>query len=412
MSHERSNREWGAAERPLRDPCVDMQHDISALVDKELDAKRQRRVLVHLEVCPKCNGFLQSLRAQVALHREIASDRVSGDRVSGNEVSGDEVEAGEHDDPFAGDLFADYDGEFADSDGAFTQQLVGQSDRLGEVLYQLGRAYISLVVSPEFFRILSSEPVPIPEYRLRGKALVDGFSRVADQAKGWTQASELLNGELDSEQRNLVKGQRLLQQSLVVRPDAVATSVWLAQCLIQRGRYADARDALQSTLDMPRDHEPLDPVTRVPLRCYALETLGNLYLFEERPSDAIKVFDELLASGAIDIHPNFSSTLLNIAFTSFQLGKHERAIAALIEFYERFPQFIESSGRMIVMRPDMQRLIDSRPGTRERLAERCPLWFDENHTPKTVQFQIVGSADEGHAARRADGTETAARGAR
>ena len=90
------------------DPCAELQADISALLDRELDDARVRRVLVHVEICPHCHRFLNSLRTQVDLHRhlwqEISEEETAEARVPGD-LDSRAVE--EDEDPFAGDLFAD-----------------------------------------------------------------------------------------------------------------------------------------------------------------------------------------------------------------------------------------------------------------------------------------------------------------
>ena len=55
------------------DPCLQIQVDLSAMFDGELDAPSVRRVMVHSDVCPSCRGFLDGIRSQVRLHRELVA---------------------------------------------------------------------------------------------------------------------------------------------------------------------------------------------------------------------------------------------------------------------------------------------------------------------------------------------------
>ncbi len=55
------------------DPCLQIQVDLSAMVDGELDPAAVRRVLVHSDVCGSCRSFLTGVRSQIRLHRGLAA---------------------------------------------------------------------------------------------------------------------------------------------------------------------------------------------------------------------------------------------------------------------------------------------------------------------------------------------------
>ena len=60
---------------PLRklpdDPCLQIQADLSAMLDGELDASLVRRVMVHSDACPSCSSFLDGIRLQARAHHDM-----------------------------------------------------------------------------------------------------------------------------------------------------------------------------------------------------------------------------------------------------------------------------------------------------------------------------------------------------
>ena len=116
-----------AAERSL---CPQIEIDLSAMVDGELDPASVRRVLVHSEVCPSCRGFLDGIRTQMRAHRDLAD--------AGLTAEGTDFEAPAN--PRA---------------EALREQLVRNREQLGRILYEVGRGYVLMGMSPSFSRTSS-----------------------------------------------------------------------------------------------------------------------------------------------------------------------------------------------------------------------------------------------------------------
>src|SRR5690606_27447115 len=53
------------------DPCGQIQADLSAMLDGELDAPSVRRVMIHSDACPNCRAFLEGIRLQARAHRQL-----------------------------------------------------------------------------------------------------------------------------------------------------------------------------------------------------------------------------------------------------------------------------------------------------------------------------------------------------
>jgi tetratricopeptide (TPR) repeat protein len=381
-------------------PCNAVQVDISAMLDGELDEARVRRVLVHIEICPQCRSFMQRLRGQIELHREAwRLDAAPGKQEAGQQedpldvsalsgVGGRALPSPLEEDPFAGDLFEDLDEELfwgEEQEAELARLIEDGRERLAEVLYQLGRAYVLLTVNPAFFRILSKEPVPIPEFRLRGRAILDGVSGGQDAPldedgqpmAGFAEARELLDGRLDSEQDNLEKGRKLLEEALLLDPGRIPARIMLGHYYWQKLELDYAarlfRDVWRRTHALG-EQEPRDPSTGVPLRCYALEHLGNIYIAEDLQYMALRIFRMLVDSGVMQIHANFSSCLLNLSYTCLQIGADEQGLQALLRLYRDFPSKRSEMGQIIGLRPDFLTLLDQESFA-ERLARACPEWF-------------------------------------
>ena len=193
---------------------------------------------------------------------------------------------------------------------------------------------------------------------------------------GWSEASLLLDGQLDSSARNLDKGQKLLEQSLRIRPDSCSARVMLGQCFLYKHEHSRARVHFNWVLRRTRrDGGPVDPKTRVPLRTYALESLGNLCLDGGQPEEALKYFLRVVESGAMDIHPSFATSFINVAFASLRAGDGARAAEALETYYSRFPERRVETASMLALRPEVHTRIEAIPPIHERLSETCPLWF-------------------------------------
>ncbi len=357
-------------------PCADVQVDLSAMLDGELDSVRARRVLVHLEVCPDCMRFMEALKKQVDLHRESLRKAPRETLPAGGEeevdlFSGEEVWAGLDEDP-----------------SSFLGRMLDEGkDRLSEIFYQIGRAYVILAVHPEFFRLLCKEPVPIPEYKLRGRSVMDGVSGgepVPESARGgkdagtWLEARHLLHGELEDKKGNLEKGRSFLELALSLRSPFPQASIMLGEAFYQQVDFEKARACFQRVLEeCPPDSGPLDPVAKVPLRVFAEEHLGNLCLAEGKLEEALRWFRKVEASGAMRRHPNFSSAYGNLAYTHLLLGNFESAGDYIEKLYAEFPAMRKAYGQMFALKSNIQKVLRSNPQILERLRRCCPEWFGE-----------------------------------
>ena len=114
------------------DPCLQIQTDLSAMLDGELDPASVRRVMVHSDVCPSCRSFLAGIRTQVRLHKQAAQMQAAA---SGSDTAALRLR----------------------------DQLTVNRRKLSKILYELGRGFVLMGLSPDFSREVAREPVPVPD---------------------------------------------------------------------------------------------------------------------------------------------------------------------------------------------------------------------------------------------------------
>jgi len=348
------------------DPCAGIQADISALLEagaglvegsgvapSAADEELLRRILFHIEGCERCHRFMGQLQRR---------------------VEAETVEAA-----FDGDLFSGADEVEEDANTFLARMLSESREKLAHVFYQIGRAYYVLANCPEFFLSLTKEPVAIPEYQLRGRAILDGVSGAVsnagdDSERAWNKARRILEGE--SSESNLAKGRRYFEAALTLLRNFPSAALMLGHCLMQKGEYAQAKAVYRQLLcDLPRVDGPKDRVTQVPLLIYVIEHLGNLYLSEENPRGAARYFRLVLRSGAAERHSNFMSGYLNLSYATVLTGDLETSARCLEVLYAKFPEHRDQAAKVLGLRPTWVEKLQSVPEVWERLSVRCPEWF-------------------------------------
>jgi Putative zinc-finger len=373
--------------------CLLMQADISAMLDGELDDALVRRVVVHLEICGACREFLDTLRVRARLDLPAP--------VLGEQDVHRIVEAFEQDD-ISGDLFTDSglwgedlvseicESGRSEADEFWAERMLTESrEKLAEVFFQLGRAYVILAMSPEVVNIYVREPVPISEYRLRGEAILDGTKGARERSdgqddtgvRGLHSAEELLKLRLDSVRGNLGKGKRLLEVALSLQPFYPGARILLGKIGLQEHDNDEARRQYRIVLrETAGGKGPKDVLTGVPMRTYAMEHLGVLHQMEDEHELARHFFGWVVRSGAPEIHPSFSSSLLNLSWANLLLERHDEVCENLESIYKTFPDKRKEFGRLLGLKVPFQQMVDSDPAIARRLAASCPAWFGVERT--------------------------------
>lgn len=327
----------GAAESAPGTLCPQIEIDLSAMVDGELDPASVRRVLVHSDVCPSCRAFLEGIRTQLRAHREVAA------------------------------IMEPEEGDAGARARELREQLIQNRHQLSRILYELGRGYVLMGMLPSFSRLVAREPVPIPDMHMRGRSLVDEVSRSGVEGDEWVHAKELFEGdELRSPSENMARGKRLLNEALMLRPDFHEARIYLGHAYHVSEERDHARREFRAVLESSSD-----PVTRA----FALENLGNVYLEEGRREESIQFFEELIESGAVAHEPRFFTAYFNLALANGLLEQFDRCRHWLQRLYDEFPHKRRIIGQELHSRAQLANVLRDHPTIMNELVSSFPEWF-------------------------------------
>lgn len=330
------------ADLPMRgnDPCLQIQVDLSAMFDGELDAPSVRRVMVHSDVCGSCRAFLESIRAQARAHQVLASEGVLGDS--------------------------------AGSRGAqkLRKQLIENQHKLGRILYELGRGFVLMGLSTDFSREVSKEPVPVPDMAQKGRNFLDEVERWASGsgvAGTWVSAKELFSqGHLRTPAENLANGQRLLAECLAMVENHHEARIYLGLVHHVRGQRGLARKQFSQVLAGTDDPT---------MRAFALLNLGNVHIDEGDCDGAVELLTQLVDSGIIANQPRFGMAYFNLALAFGLQGRFEESQLWFQRLHDELPHKRAMVARELTRRSQFVHLLHSHPEVEGRLAQDFPAWF-------------------------------------
>jgi hypothetical protein len=327
--HDPTTSEMGS------DPCLQIQVDLSAMLDGELDAPSVRRVLVHSDACAGCREFLDGIRLQVRLHRE-------GDRIEREAATS----------PRAARLRA---------------QLTENRRKLGRIFYEIGRGMVLMGLMPEFSREVAKEPVPVPDMAQRGRNLLDEVARLEDaEASQWVQASELLDGRLRNPAEALAKGARLLQECLLLEPDTHEARIYLGLVHHVQGERSAARREFTTVLACSDDRT---------MRGYATLSLGTLHLDEGDFDSAVLLLRQVIDSGVVAEQPRLAMAFFNLALAHGMKADFAGSLHWFRRLHDEFPHRRRGVQSEILRRPQFLMLLRNHAAARDEFVAALPDWF-------------------------------------
>lgn len=331
--------------RTGQDPCLQIQADLSAMLDGELDTGSVRRVMVHSDVCPSCRAFLEGIRDQARAHRDLAD--------AGVLVGGEVVEDGVP------------QGEAADR---LRRHLMENRRQLARILYELGRGFALMGLDPDFSKIVAREPVPIPDMAQKGRNLVDEVRREhGDVGFEWVRAKELIEGSgFDTPRYNLEKGERLLRECLLLTPSCHEARIYLGMVHHVQRRHEESIADFSDILEGAED-----PV----MRAFALLNMGNVYLETHRVEEAIRLFEALVESGVIADQPRFAMVYFNLALSHALLRRFEESRVWFERLYHELPHKRSMVARELRSRENLREVLASEPEAAARFRNQFPMWF-------------------------------------
>ncbi len=337
------------------------------MLDGELDPAGIRRVTMHSDGCAACKSFFDGIREQVGLHRRLAAAMALP--ADGPEVT--RVATGSL--PSGAEPADNAAAAMSTADQTLRRQLTGNQRKLSRILYELGRNFTLMGLSPEFSREVAKEPVPLPAMAMRGRSLADEFTREqgpspsgSDSAKPqWVAAKDLFDGQLRSPAENLARGQRLLTECLALDLGAHDARIYLGLVHYARGQRALARRQFLHVLDHSSD---------AVMRGFALSNLSNIHLDEGDCDGAVALLLEVVESGAADKQPRLIAAHFNLALAHGLKGSFEESLRWFAQLHQDAPHRRRWVAQELKRRSHFMHLVHTHPSARQ-LADRLPQWF-------------------------------------
>lgn len=373
MSHDRDSHDFlnddpSAADfadwaEGLTTAQIELQQDLSCLVDGELDEAAAARVMVQLEDSAECRSYFEDIQRFARLHKDVADpDRILA-RIA--MLTGTDLTA---------------EAESAD--------LV---HRLATIFYQLGKAYVLTAIEPEAFaeRVFETA-VPVETTKIHGRGFVDGVlmrdgqaeAGPADAGQGapeahtrsesggvdWQGARHMFNGRLERIEDPLEKGRRLLDQALEVDTTHEEAKVYLAFLYNHEGKALKAADLYKEVFHTAVKEEN---------RGHAAVQLGRLYKHNDEPDRALAYWRWVTMSGLADADDRFWFVRWNIGSLYTTLRNQERALYYFRKLLDVHPQRATDLAYQFASFPDTREEIAAQEGFREALVATCPEIFED-----------------------------------
>ena len=350
-SHD-SGRESSGAPKRGQDPCLQIQVDLSAMIDGELDPAGIRRVTVHSDVCPSCKAFFDGIRQQVGVHNRLAA-ALAEPAADGEEMAGAEA------------------APEGPQSATLRRQLTDNQRKLSRILYELGRNFALMGLSPDFSREVAKEPMPVPDMAMRGRNLLDEVARSEEGGVDWVAAQDLFDGRLRSPEENLAKGQRLLSECLALDPAGDDARVYLGLVHYARGQRMLARKQFRHVLDRSSD---------LVMRGYALSNLSNILLDEGDCDGAIRLLLQLVESDVVRRQPRLIAALFNLALAYGLKGLFADSLRWFERMHVEAPHRRRWVATELSRRSHFMHLVHTHPDAKT-LAEALASWFPASDGP-------------------------------
>ena len=332
--------------RPIKATCAHFEAELNAFVDGELRDLDARRVVDHLDACPRCREYVEQLRVFARLHRDCH-------------------------DPEAALAGLDAPDVFRNITAKLLAERIG---KLAELFYQIGKAFVlkgsrgkrkGLTIAP------LTRPVSIDRTRSRARSLLKETEELAAldaaYARSIGKASAFFRSVSKGRNEFVTVGRRFLEESLVLEGNRAEVRIYLGFSFTITRNYDKARDQFRKVLAMPGLSETN--------RMIAFQNLGFLASFERNYAGAIDCFQELDRSGFIERNPKFFPVLTSLAMAYAKISDYDKSI----EFFERivaeYPTKVEEVRKEISLMDTFQGLLRREALFRKALLERVPALF-------------------------------------
>ncbi len=323
----------------LTPELLDLQVNISCLVDGELDEAAACQVMEQIERDPSCKEFFEDCLMQVRLHKDTADPSRLFERFEA--LTGKAPEA--HAAPF---------------------ELVHQ---LATIFYKIGKAYVLSEVDPEYRVRVFDKAVEVESTKRWGRGFVDGIlERGGAPELDLVSARHMLNGKLARIEGAVEKGKRLLDEALTIDPGHEEALLYRAFTDVRENRTLRAEKSFQKVFDTALDERN---------RGHAAVQLARLYFAEEEFRKATAFLRWLLVSGVESREERFFVVRFNIGVYYAHWRKPERALQYFRSLLDRHPGRVREISELFLAAPTLRPVIESQAGFSEALLDTCPELF-------------------------------------
>lgn len=321
------------------DLCLQIQVDLSAMVDGELEAASVRRATAHVDACSACRAFLEGIQRQAGLHRRLAAANAAGGAAAPRRP--------------------------AAQGGVLRGELTRRRAELARDLYERGRSAVLMGLSPDPVGHCKDVATPAPEASRRDRRPSDEPARAGEAVGDWDAMMQLLDAPLQTPEEHLARGQRLLSECLALEEANDGARIYLGLVHQARGQRALARKQLQRVVARSRD---------VTMRCFAQFNLSSICLDEGDCESAIRLLLELVASGAVERDERWKAAWLNLGLAYGLRGEFEESARWFRRLHEDGPGQRSSVARGLSRRSGFLHLVRAHPQARQ-LADDLQQWF-------------------------------------
>lgn len=341
--------------------CVAFERDINLFIDHELPAAETPQLVGHLESCGVCHDYMDDLRELAAVHRELGR---------GPDDDGADAAVADLVDRHA--LFA-----------SITKTLLlDKRQDLARLLYELGKAYVlsgndASAANRRRSVFAINRPVDVRSAVERGRRLAREGEALATapeadapahRASGslFRRSRRLFVAPVRAGAGSLANGHRLLLEALQIRPDFDEARLYLGFHHMLVGRHDRARVEFRRVY-----RHGQDPVHRM----MALQFLGNVYSSGGDYKRAIECYEEVVASGLIDVEPRFFTSLVNLAVSCAKAGLGDRCIQSFTDLVARFPSRVEHVRALLARKQAFLDLLARKTDLHDSLRREVPGLF-------------------------------------
>lgn len=324
-------------------PCAEFELRVNEFVDGELVQGDAKDLLVHLELCQNCSDAVELLRRGIRAH-------------------GDSVESDK--------FLAKFDSE------SFFQGLSGElvranMERVGELLYELGKAYFLAANDSKLSIFVHKKAMSIDRARNDGQRAVRETARLADAAgpsgkgarRNLRRTEQLFRRPAARTARvgsmtgrtTLDNARRFFEEALILNADHGKARYYLGWYFQRIDRPDEAMTEFRKILLLPG----LEPS----LRALTLQALGNVYHYRADYTNAIRCYEEIRGLGVLE-DARFFHVLVGLAMLYGKASEFEKSKQTFNELLDRFPNKI-AEARSTLMNAEV---------FRAQLRGNAPVW--------------------------------------